>query len=54
MSENRPHGRVHTAPDARAELRRLAGRQFDPALVEAFCALEPSAPTRYEAAATGR
>jgi diguanylate cyclase (GGDEF)-like protein len=41
MTETRPHGVVRSPEEAREELRRLAGKQFDPALVDAFCALEP-------------
>jgi response regulator RpfG family c-di-GMP phosphodiesterase len=31
-------GHVFSDEQARAELRRCAGTQFDPAVVEAFCA----------------
>jgi diguanylate cyclase (GGDEF)-like protein len=38
MRQRRPYGRVLTDAEARAELRRCAGTQFDPRVVEAFCA----------------
>jgi HD-GYP domain-containing protein (c-di-GMP phosphodiesterase class II) len=39
MRQMRPYGHVLDHARARAELRRCAGTQFDPAVVEAFCAL---------------
>jgi diguanylate cyclase (GGDEF)-like protein len=48
MTSERPYRRPMEAPDALAELRRSAGSQFDPAVVDAFCAVleapEPLAP----------
>jgi two-component system, cell cycle response regulator len=43
MTEHRPHGRVYSPAGARAELKRLAGRQFDPRLVRLFCELDQPA-----------
>jgi two-component system cell cycle response regulator len=37
MTEERPYSRALTAAEAMAELRRHAGTQFDPVLVEAVC-----------------
>jgi len=47
MTTPRPYQRTLTREEALAELRRCAGSQFDPAVVDAFCALalEPPAPT---------
>jgi two-component system, cell cycle response regulator len=39
MRQTRPYGGVLNDAQARAELRRCAGTQFDPAVVETFCAL---------------
>ena len=39
MRQARAYGAVLDDAQARAELRRCAGTQFDPAMVEAFCAL---------------
>jgi diguanylate cyclase (GGDEF)-like protein len=38
MRQARPYGMVMSDAQARAELRRCAGTQFDPRVVEAFCA----------------
>jgi diguanylate cyclase (GGDEF)-like protein len=38
MCADRPYARARTTTDAAAELRRCAGTQFDPAVVEAFIA----------------
>jgi HD-GYP domain-containing protein (c-di-GMP phosphodiesterase class II) len=38
MRQARPYGEVLDDAQARAELRRCAGTQFDPRVVEAFCA----------------
>jgi two-component system, cell cycle response regulator len=43
MRSDRPYRRACPQDEALAELRRCAGRQFDPAVVEAFCA-EITAP----------
>jgi two-component system, cell cycle response regulator len=37
MCEERPYGRVLSEAEALAELRRCAGSQFDPRVVDAFC-----------------
>jgi len=42
MIDKRAHGQVRTPGEALAELERLGGSQFDPALVKVFCALEPA------------
>jgi response regulator RpfG family c-di-GMP phosphodiesterase len=39
MRQRRVYGGVLNDAQARAELRRCAGTQFDPAVVQAFCAL---------------
>jgi diguanylate cyclase (GGDEF)-like protein len=39
MLSERPYKKPISVPDALAELRRCAGSQFDPHLVEAFCAI---------------
>lgn len=39
MVSERPYQRPRNPEQARAELRRCAGAQFDPAVVEAFCAV---------------
>jgi two-component system, cell cycle response regulator len=48
MTTPRPYQRTLARAEALAELRRCAGTQFDPEVVEAFCALatEPPAPAR--------
>jgi HD-GYP domain-containing protein (c-di-GMP phosphodiesterase class II) len=38
MTSDRPYQRAMPATDALAELRRHAGTQFDPAVIEAFAA----------------
>ena len=42
MIDKRAHDQVRTPEEALAELERLGGSQFDPALVKVFCALEPA------------
>jgi HD-GYP domain-containing protein (c-di-GMP phosphodiesterase class II) len=37
MTSDRPYQRALEPEDALAELRRCAGTQFDPAVVDAFC-----------------
>ena len=39
MRQQRAYGPVLTDEEARAELRRCAGTQFDPRVVAVFCAL---------------
>jgi two-component system, cell cycle response regulator len=42
MIDHRPYARAETVEQACAELRRCAGADFDPQVVEAFCALDLS------------
>jgi diguanylate cyclase (GGDEF)-like protein len=54
MTSPRPHAPPRTLPEALAELRRGAGTQFDPAVVEAFCELAvelvwPASPAEADA-----
>jgi putative nucleotidyltransferase with HDIG domain len=44
MCEVRPYGAVLTERDAIAELRRCAGTQFDPRVVDAFCRTRRATP----------
>jgi two-component system cell cycle response regulator len=37
MTSNRPYGRAIDVPEALSELRRNAGSQFDPEVIEIFC-----------------
>ena len=41
MTTDRPYRKARSWESARAEIEREAGRQFDPAVVEAFCEREP-------------
>ncbi|HEU4703391.1 MAG TPA: HD domain-containing phosphohydrolase [Conexibacter sp.] len=56
MTTPRPYQRTLAPAEALEELRRCAGSQFDPAVVDAFCALaaEPPAPVRHTAEAVER
>jgi two-component system cell cycle response regulator len=57
MTANRPYRGARAATAAIAELRRCAGTQFDPAVVEAFCAVAAelqAPPPSADAVATGR
>jgi diguanylate cyclase (GGDEF)-like protein len=42
MISQRPYARPRSADEAMLELRRCAGSQFDPTVVEAFCAAHPA------------
>jgi two-component system, cell cycle response regulator len=53
MTSSRPYQRTRTHEDALGELRRCAGTQFDPELVEAFIAQMGEAPTLARAAHDG-
>jgi diguanylate cyclase (GGDEF)-like protein len=46
MTSERAYATARSHDDAIAELRRCAGGQFDPAVVDAFCAGNPVAPQR--------
>ncbi len=49
MTSHRPYQRTRTHAQALAELHRCAGTQFDPALLQCFCAgLETGMTTLYE------
>jgi HD-GYP domain-containing protein (c-di-GMP phosphodiesterase class II) len=39
MTSDRPHRRALSPAEARVQLRALAGKQFEPAMVEAFLSL---------------
>jgi HD-GYP domain-containing protein (c-di-GMP phosphodiesterase class II) len=42
LTSARPYKEAWTVGEALAEIRRQSGRQFDPALVDAFLALFPA------------
>ena len=48
MTSPRPHAAQRTIPQAIAELRRCAGAQFDPAVVDALCELAVQQPWPHE------
>ena len=51
MTSDRPYSPAIAAPDALAELRRCAGSQFDPMVVEALCGFVGEGVSRLETAA---
>jgi HD-GYP domain-containing protein (c-di-GMP phosphodiesterase class II) len=55
MVDDRVYSKAMTPEDARAELRRASGTQFDPSVVDAFCATlddpQPSSPVEGEGVA---
>jgi HD-GYP domain-containing protein (c-di-GMP phosphodiesterase class II) len=50
MTEQRPYREPRTVDDALAELRRCAGSQFDPAVVDAFIAAYRARSTAHASA----
>jgi putative nucleotidyltransferase with HDIG domain len=54
LTHARPYKRPWSIAKAVAEIRRLAGRQFDPAVVEAFLQLDPAALVELPAARQAR
>jgi diguanylate cyclase (GGDEF)-like protein len=46
MTSQRPYSDALTSPDATTELRRCAGTQFDPKVIEAFCHVAGGAEPR--------
>ena len=44
ITDNRPYKAARSSMEAVAELRRCAGTQFDPRIVEIFCHIMESAP----------
>jgi HD-GYP domain-containing protein (c-di-GMP phosphodiesterase class II) len=46
MIDNRPYRSARSHEDAVAELRRCAGSEFDPRVVEAFCQVIGRGTTR--------
>jgi two-component system cell cycle response regulator len=53
MTSNRPHRPARSVPDAVAELRRNAGTQFDPAVVDALCRRIAAEPVPADLATAG-